>query len=139
MKIVNSVFLILLLMSCESINVGQSATNIKGVWSHTYLQRTKSGNSWGNWEQINTFAALPNLEFRANGDFLMGDKPGGAECCQPGNTYKIEDTKIIFNDQKNCPNVSCLTMCNWDINAIKGDTLILQQCNSMSKYVRVKK
>ena len=80
--------------------------------------------------------ALPVYEFTSNGNFLRDGQPSGA-CCASGNKYSVSENKIIFDDRPICPLVKC-ALYDWAIIEIKGDTLILEEYNARSKYVRIK-
>lgn len=138
--------LLFLGVACEKENVDvvgsdKSKNNLKisagivGKWSPLYLSLID-----GKWQSINTFAALPEIEFTANGNFLSDGK-AGADCCGfVGNKYNIIGNKIKFSDFKYCPNVSCIAMvCDgWVADEIVGDTLTLTDCFGKSKYLKVK-
>ncbi len=113
-----------------------TASSLVGKWSPTYLTLMPSGQ----FEQINTFAALPEIEFTANGKFLSDGKPG-ADCCGfVGNSYQLNENKIKFSDFKTCPEVTCIAMVceGWVAESIENDTLTLKDCFGTSKYVRTK-
>lgn len=117
-------------------NLKVIANDLVGKWAPTYLTKMPSGN----FEMINTFAALPEYEFTADGMFLSDGKPG-ADCCGfVGNMYKVDVKKIKFSDFKYCPDTACIAMVceGWVIESIEKDTLTLTDCFSTSKYVRVK-
>jgi hypothetical protein len=113
-----------------------TVSDLTGKWIPTYLTLMPSGQ----FEPINTFAALPEIEFTADRKFLSDGKPG-ADCCGfVGNSYQIIENKIKFSDFKTCPEVVCLAMvCDgWVAESIEKDTLTLKDCFGTSKYVRSK-
>lgn len=126
----------LLLTACTS-KEDIAPTTIVGKWSPTYITQTKQADgTFDAWHTINTFVALPVYEFTSDGRFLRDGQPGGA-CCASGNKYSVSENKIIFDDRPICPLVKC-ALYDWAIIEIKGDTLILEEYNARSKYVRIK-
>ena len=113
--------------------------SIVGKWAPTYITQTRQADgTFDAWHTINTFVALPVLEFTSDGRFLRDGQPGGA-CCSSGNKYSVSGDKIIFDDMPFCANVLCIACpTGWIINEIKGDTLILETCNVRNKYVKTK-
>ena len=136
-------FLILpLLFACEN-NISNSLiikNEIIGKWSPTYLQSTKNTNGqWSNFERINTFVALPDLEFKSDGSFLSAGKPGAA-CCYAGNKYTIYNNNTLkFSEKASCqPNSTCQECPSWVLEFISTDSLIIEQCNLRSKFIKIK-
>lgn len=132
--------------SCERANEIDAAAksaltqnSIVGKWSPTYMQRSKlaDGLTFGPWERINTFAPLPVIEFTSSGRFLR-DGQDGADCCSSGSTFVQAGKVINFGEKKSCPTVKCASCPNWQIEEIKGDTLVLNECSVISKYLRTK-
>jgi len=139
-----AIFISILLVACTSkedsltildvVNI-----NIVGKWAPTYLTQTKNADgTFGEWHQINTFVALPVYEFTNDGQFLTDGKPG-ANCCFAGNKYSVAVNKISFTEAIYCPNAICVNCpASWTITEIKGDTLILEECTTRNKYVKIK-
>ena len=116
----------------------EATSTITGKWAPTYITTGKGQRD--GWHYIQTFAALPTLEFRADGKFLSGGQPG-ADCCGfSGNSYAVSGNKITFSDKKTCPEVACLAIAceGWQFEKGTGDTLIIDDCFSRMKYVPVK-
>ena len=139
-------FTVVSLMACSSSKNGKddptparvANSAIVGKWSPTYITTSKGDNT--NWHTIQTFVALPTIEFRADGKFLKDGQPG-ADCCGlTGNSYAVTATKITFSDKKTCPEVACLAIyCEgWQFEKATGDTLIFEDCFSRMKYVPLK-
>jgi hypothetical protein len=119
----------------KSKNNLKISAGIIGKWSPTYLSLID-----GKWQTINTFAALPEIEFTIEGKFLSDGKPG-ADCCGfVGNKYSITENKIKFSDFKYCPEAACIAIVceGWIAESIKNDTLTLTDCFATSKYVKIK-
>jgi hypothetical protein len=137
MKIITFGIAILLLACHSKDNI--EPQSIVGKWRPTYItQNRQTDGSFNAWHTINTFMALPILEFTSDGRFLRDGQPGG-ECCSSGNKYSVSGDKIIFDEVPFCANALCLSCpTNWLINEIKGDTLILETCNGRNKYVKGK-
>jgi hypothetical protein len=128
----------ILLIACTS-KEDIMPTNIVGKWTPTYLTQTKNADgNFGEWHRINTFVALPVYEFTNDGRFLTDGKPG-ASCCFAGNKFSISGNKIAFTEVMACPNALCVACsAGWTINEIKGDTLVLEECNARNKYIKQK-
>jgi hypothetical protein len=126
----------LLFTACSS-KENIAPTTIVGKWAPTYITQTKQADGiFSAWYTINTLIALPVYEFTIDGRFLRDGQPGGA-CCTSGNKYSVSENKIIFDDRPICPTVKC-ALYDWTIIEIKGDTLILEENNTRSKYVKTK-
>jgi hypothetical protein len=127
----------LLLIACTS-KEDIAPNTIVGKWVPAYILQTKNADgSWGEWTTINTFVALPVIEFTSDGRYLTDGKPG-ANCCYAGNKYSISGNTINFTEQLSCPNVSCISNSGWIIYSLKDDTLILEINNTRSKYTKTK-
>ncbi|MCU0470092.1 MAG: hypothetical protein MUF58_15975 [Arcicella sp.] len=122
------------LVSAESTSV-----SIIGKWSPTYLTQARNADgTWGAWQRINTFVALPVYEFTSDGRFLTDGKPG-ANCCFAGNKYAVAGNTVSFSEVLICPNALCLACpSGWTIIDIKSDTLVLEECSTRNKYLKVK-
>ncbi|MEA5404031.1 hypothetical protein VB776_13965 [Arcicella sp. DC2W] len=139
--------LLLMVSSCQSVEevnpskengAKVSADKLVGKWNPTYIQKGKSVDA--KWETINTLVALPTIEFTADGKFLSDGKPG-ADCCGwVGNKYTFKDSKIIFSDFNPCPDVACIAIAcdGWTVQKIESDTLVLESCFNVSKFVKAK-
>lgn len=126
----------LLLIACSS-KEDIAPAKIVGKWAPTYITQTKQADgTLGAWYTINTLVALPVYEFRSDGQFLRDGQPGGT-CCASGNKYSVSENKIIFDERPVCPTVKC-ALYDWTIIEIKKDTLILEEYNTRSKYVKIK-
>jgi hypothetical protein len=142
-----SIALLIMMGACKSVDDSAltnqnsakiSSNQLVGKWSPAYIQKGKGVGE--QWTSIQTLVALPSIEFTAQGDFLMGDKPG-ADCCGfIGNKYVLNDNKVTFSDFKPCPNVSCIAMVceGWVIEKIGSDTIVVDDCFKYSKYIRTK-
>jgi len=143
MKILAISFLFLLFLgSCKSNEETIDPTGIVGKWQTTGItQSMNQDGSWGEWHINPTFAAVtPSIwQFASNGNFLIDGKPGG-DCCFAGNKYTVsDDKKITFTELKPiCPEVYCVRCSDWDYGKAGNDTLILRQCATRNKLVRVK-
>ncbi|WP_337040755.1 hypothetical protein [Emticicia sp. 17c] len=112
-----------------------------GEWNPTYqIQERTTDGTWGPWTTISTFAALPSIEFTADGRFLREGKEG-ADCCYAGNRFTVSDNTIFFTEFKSCPQVRCANCTTWQINRLEADTLVIEACDigPRSKYARKKK
>ena len=126
----------ILLIACNS-KEDIAPTTIVGKWAPTYIMQTKQvDGTFDKWRTINTLVALPVYEFTNNGQFLRDGQPGGA-CCASGSIYSISGNMIIFDDRPVCPLVKC-ALYDWTIIEIKGDTLILEEYNTRSKYIKIR-
>lgn len=137
MKIVFLAFIMALALdTCQSDSI--SPNKLVGVWNPAYQMQNKNPDgTWGKWSTINTFAALPSMEFTIDGKFLQDGKPG-ADCCSAGNKYTVAENIIKFSDFKDCPQVRCMDCRNWTILELDSDTLVIEVCDSRSKYTRNK-
>jgi hypothetical protein len=127
----------LLFTACSS-KEDIAPTNIVGKWAPTYITQTKQADgTFDAWHTINTFVALPVYEFTIDGRFLRDGQPGET-CCSSGNKYNVSENKINFEERSICPNVKCALCEYWSIIEIKGDTLILDECFTRNKYVKIK-
>ncbi len=125
-----------LLDTCDSKVI--EPKELIGKWNPTYqIQNKNPDGRWGPWSTINTFVALPQMEFTRNGDFLRDGKPG-ADCCSAGNKFTVANNVITFTDLKSCPQVKCMDCSKWTINQLDSDTLVIEVCDSRSKYSRGK-
>ncbi len=114
--------------------------NLVGKWEPTYEVYDSTAKKWTS---IQTFVALPVIEFASNGNFLKDNKPAGdQDCCGfVGNKYTVKDNKITFSDFKPCPNVGCIALyCDgWKILKLENDVLELSECpGGVMRYKRVK-
>ena len=137
MKLI-TLFISILLIACKSNEMNPS--DIIGKWEFTRItQYQNTDGSWTPWRVNPTFLKEPPLiyEFTNNSIFLKNGY-AGADCCNSGNKYRIANNEIIFSDFLVCPTVRCGKPQNWIITEIKGDTLILEEFNTRSKYVKIK-
>ncbi len=141
-----SIVFVGMLVACNSAgivtpldaNAQKNANSLVGKWNPTYLQKTKDPNA--QWTTINTLVALPTIEFTADGKFLSDGKPG-ADCCGfVGDNYTFSNNKITFSGFRPCPDVLCVAaVCDgWKVESIVNDTLTLESCFNLSKFVRAK-
>ncbi|MFD2520450.1 hypothetical protein [Emticicia soli] len=125
-----------LLFACDSSKI--KPKEIIGEWANAYQIQTKNADGkWGPWSYVTIYVALPNIEFTRDGKFLRGGQPG-ADCCSAGNLYTISNNVIKFSDFLSCPQVRCMDCHEWTINTLKDDTLILESCNTRTKYIKAK-
>ncbi|GAB3507206.1 hypothetical protein [Emticicia fontis] len=123
--------------TCDSKKIIKPEALI-GRWNPSYQLQTKNADgSWGPWATINTLVALPSMEFTSHGDFLRDGKPG-ADCCSAGNKFTVANNIITFSDLKSCPQVKCMDCSKWTINQVDSDTLVIEVCDSRSKFSRDK-
>ena len=123
-----------ILDTCDSKTI--QPQKLIGKWNPAYqVQNKASDGSWDKWTTINTFAALPPIEFTADGNFLRDGKPG-ADCCSAGNKFTVSDNIITFSEFKSCPQVKCKDCSKWTINQLDSDTLVVEVCDTRSKYFR---
>jgi hypothetical protein len=143
MKILVSLGVLIFMFTSFSCTESEELTPsaIDGLWAPTYQVQSKTLNgSYGKWQVINTFVALPNLEFKSNGEFLRDGKPGADACRTSGNKFKVEKNQILFSEFSDSNiTAACPACAGWKFEQIGADTLILDECFSVrSKYVRVK-
>ncbi len=125
-----------LLIACAS-KEDIAPNTIVGKWAPTYkVQSKQADGTFGPWGTINTLVALPVYEFTSDGQFLRDGKPGG-KCCSSGDKYSVSGNKITFDTPPICLTARC-TIYDWIIVEIKGDSLILEEYNLRSKYVKIK-
>ncbi|MFC0185464.1 hypothetical protein SAMN04515674_103249 [Pseudarcicella hirudinis] len=126
----------LLLNGCSKSN-DVKPNDLVAKWSHTYqLQSKNQDGTWGEWYTINTFMAIPPIEFTADGRILYDGKPSEA-CCTFRN-YQLNNKQIKLSNPVSCPAVDCFSCGDWSVNKLENDTLILETCNNRAKYVRIK-
>lgn len=137
MKLLFVAFIMALVLdTCQSDSI--SPKELIGVWNPAYqIQNKNPDGTWGQWLTINTLIALPPMEFTIDGKFLRDGKPGAA-CCSAGNKYTVKDNTIIFSDFMSCPNIRCMDCSKWVINQLDFEILVIEVCDSRSKYVRGK-
>jgi hypothetical protein len=112
--------------------------SIVGKWSPTYITQTRQADgTFDAWHRINTFAPLPVYEFTSDRRFLKDGK-SGASCCLSGSKYTIAGNSITFAETLSCPNVDCKPCSDWKVDSIKSDTLVLDECFTRNKYVKLK-
>lgn len=133
-------FLFLILLSCKS-KEEINPNSLVGKWVATGLTQSMNQDStWSAWRVNPTFASVtPSIwEFTNNGKFFVDGKPGGS-CCFAGNAYVTMGSKITFSQlEMDCSTVYCLRCNYWDYGKAGDDTLILRQCATKLKFVRVK-
>lgn len=135
MKFITLIIAIFLIACTSKEDIAPQS--ILGKWAPTYITQTRQADgTFDAWHTINTFMALPVLEFTSDGKFLRDGQPGGA-CCSSGNKYSVSGDKILFDERPVCPTVKC-ALFDWTIIEIKGDTLILEEFNTRNKYVKTK-
>ena len=124
-----------IIFACNNNNIAPQEAII-GKWTHTYQIKEKEGK----WHTINTLVALPTLEFKSNGSFLINDKKDTDCCGYTGNKYSFIDGKLTFSELAPCTAyTSCITCkAGYQLVSIKNDTLIMNQCSVQNKYVRIK-
>jgi hypothetical protein len=128
--------IVLFFIACEADII--IPEKLLGKWDPTYQIQTKtSDGNWGPWTIINTLVPLPTIEFTPKGRFLTDGKDGG-DCCYAGNKFTVSNNIITFSDIKSCPQMSCSNCIQWGIQRLDSDTLVLEACNTRSKYVRAK-
>ncbi len=134
-----TLFILLLVIACNSKDSIMPTTDIVGKWSPTYITQTKNvDGTWEPFHTINTLMALPVYEFTSDGRFLRDGKDG-ADCCTSGSKYSITNNIITFTERQTCPTVRCMSCENWTVIEIKNDTLILEECARVrNKFVRIK-
>jgi len=67
------------LISCDTEMVNPN--KLVGKWDNTnQIQQKGSDGKWSDWITINTFVALPQLEFTKDGKILYDGKPSES-CC----------------------------------------------------------
>lgn len=121
---------------CDSDTIAPK--KLVGKWAPAYqIQNKNADGTWGPWTTINTFVALPTIEFTSKGDFLTEGNPG-AGCCYAGNKFTVSDNVITFTENKSCPEVRCAKYTEWIIQRLDSDTLVTEVFNSRSKYSRAK-
>lgn len=137
MKSLITIFgLAFILFACDSSKI--KPKDLIGEWEHTYQIQTKNADgTWSAWSFITVYVALSNIEFTRDGKFLRGGQPG-ADCCSAGNLYTVNKNVITFSDFLSCPQVRCMDCHEWTINSLEDDTLVLESCNTRTKYVRAK-
>lgn len=134
-----------ILLSCKKAEIVID-NNLVGKWRHTYFVQQKDQNgNWGEWTQINTLVALPTLEFIANGKIFYDGKFKEADCCFDTFTdFQIKNNEL-FMSYKEKTKLDCSIIdfiCleknnNWQFEIIKNDTLILTQCKTRNKFIRI--
>lgn len=135
MKFITLIIAIILIACTSREDIAPQS--ILGKWAPTYITQTRQADgTFDAWHTINTFMALPVLEFTSGGKFLRDGQPGGA-CCSSGNKYSVSGDKILFDERPVCPTVKC-ALFDWTIIEIKGDTLILEEFITRNKYVKTK-
>jgi len=135
MKFITLIIAIFLIACTSKEDIAPQS--ILGKWAPTYITQSRQADgSFDAWHTINTFIALPVLEFTSDGRFLRDGQPGGA-CCSSGNKYNVSGDKILFDERPVCPTIKC-ALFDWTIIEIKGDTLILEEFNTRNKYVKTK-
>ena len=123
------------LTSCGFTNVTNK--ELIGKWDNTYEMKSKDADgNWSDWYTINTFAALPQLEFTKDGKILWDGKPADS-CCQYL-TYEVKSDKIILGNHTNSELCRCVNCPTWKIEKLTSEVLELNQCYSIVRYSRTK-
>ncbi len=112
-----------------------------GKWDNSYEIRTKEeSGEWTEWTTINTFAALPSLEFTNNGKILWDGKP--SEACCTFNAFELKGDTLKLSElvvKEECELVNCALCDTWTIVALTDKQLELNICdNSMVRYNKAK-
>jgi len=133
--ILSLLFTLLIISACEKNSI---SSTLVGKWNPSYQYQSKNADgSWGPWLTMNTLVAIADMEFTTDGRYLRDGKDG-AVCCGPGSKYKVSEDKIIFSDLKSCPNVYCIGCTEWTYTIIEANTLIVESCDTRSKFFRNK-
>ena len=124
---ISTVFIVLFI-SCKNGN-DIEPKNLIGQWRPTY---EIFNDSTQQWEVIQTYMLLPNIEFTSDGKFLINNRPGSeGDCCgYIGSQYKVENNMVIFsNFGTPCLNALCLnsTCKGWSIKKLSEETLEIYQ------------
>jgi hypothetical protein len=126
------------LISCTENKVNNS--QLIGKWNHTYQIKEKNADgTWGKWHTINTFVAMPVLEFTTDNKILWNGKPAQG-CCQ-FLKYLIKNNEIILTDNASgvgCELVDCANCTSWQPTTLTESSLEIQMCSVMHKYEKQK-
>jgi len=131
-----TLLLITVIVACNSKYI--SPEKLVGKWSPAYqIQKKNAEGNWSEWSAIDTYPALPDIEFTIDGKFLVDGQPG-AGCCSSGNKYTVSGNTIIFSEFASCPNFRCMPCYEWEVKELNAQTLVLESCNNRRKYAKAK-
>ncbi len=135
-KIPGILLFVTLAFSCQQIYT--SPQKLIGKWDNTYyVQTLDSTGKWSDWTLINTFAALPQLEFTSEGKILWDGKPS-TSCCSYL-SYALKGNKIHLSDPAASDALCNCAACDvWEIEKLTDEILEIDMCYSKVRYSRAK-
>ncbi|MFT4735860.1 MAG: hypothetical protein ACI9K1_002824 [Arcticibacterium sp.] len=133
MKIVLLTLVALFILNCGMFN--KNSKLLLGKWDNSYQIRQKDSiGVWSEWQTINTFVALPQLEFTANGKILWDGKL--VTECGLFLSYQLVKDEIELS--ATTPSERCnYTNCQkWEIEKLTDEVLEMNSCDSKVRYFR---
>jgi hypothetical protein len=127
-----------LMVSCDTWIV--SPNKLVGKWDSSYqIQEKDADGKWSDWITINTFVALPQVEFTEDGKILFDGIPS-EQCCSYL-SYELKGKRIKFSDfantGENCATVDCYLCDSWTIEKLTDKVLEVNSCeNNKIRYLR---